>query len=308
MVKLDLQYDLVNGTPATASPPQANFSRTEQYVNQELINRDGSVAMSAQLRLSGDPLVALDAAPKQYVDAAMPIGSMVMFGGVAAPAGGKWLLCDGADLESSTYPDLFAAIGTSYGGTGGHFNLPNLTQRFPMGAAPTRAVGSTGGGTDAIVPPHTHPIDHTHAGGTTGNTDLTHSHGDDHQHTGTTAGANRRHLHQLPDVTVIQVTAAPTFYTHVTGGGGFDIASTQFNLNSLNTGVDSPTHEHDFTTNFKSQQGYGATTGNGLGVHGHTFQTPAHGGSSGAASGAAASAVDGRLPPYVIVNYLIRAR
>jgi len=69
MAKITFPYNLVNDTPADANPVESNFNRIEQYINQELIERDGSVSMRQALRLAGDPVSALDAAPKQYVDA-----------------------------------------------------------------------------------------------------------------------------------------------------------------------------------------------------------------------------------------------
>lgn len=81
MTKITLPYDLANKTPADAIPPESNFNRIEQHINQELIERDGTVAMRAQLRLFADPVNVLDAAPKQYVDAmgaAIRAGARVM--------------------------------------------------------------------------------------------------------------------------------------------------------------------------------------------------------------------------------------
>ena len=51
----------------------------------------------------------------------------------AVPA--HWILCDGKQLETSQYSQLFASIGTRFGGTpkGDFFNLPNLnsgTKRY----------------------------------------------------------------------------------------------------------------------------------------------------------------------------------
>ena len=83
-------YDLLNYTPASASPVEANFNRIEQHINQELIERDGTVAMRAQLKLVGDPVAPLDAAPKQYVDQVLPIGIIMMYGGVDAAC--RWAL------------------------------------------------------------------------------------------------------------------------------------------------------------------------------------------------------------------------
>lgn len=52
-----------------------------------------------------------------------PIGSMLSFPGIAAPAG--WLLCQGQSLLRADYLDLFGVIGTAYGAVDStHFNAP----------------------------------------------------------------------------------------------------------------------------------------------------------------------------------------
>ena len=38
-----------------------------------------------------------------------------------------WLKCDGRTLPKADYPELFNALGTSFGGSGNQFNLPHLT-------------------------------------------------------------------------------------------------------------------------------------------------------------------------------------
>lgn len=60
-----------------------------------------------------------------------------------APSG--WLLCDGSSYATTLYPDLYAAIGTTYGETGGtgYFNVPDLVGRLPLGAGTGSAVGAT---------------------------------------------------------------------------------------------------------------------------------------------------------------------
>lgn len=81
-----------------------------------------------------------------------PSGMIVDFGGAAAPSG--WLLCDGASYLRATYPDLFAAIGTTYGAADGtHFNVPDLRGRVPVGyaAAGGHADVSTLGNNDGVA-------------------------------------------------------------------------------------------------------------------------------------------------------------
>jgi microcystin-dependent protein len=120
----------------------------------------------------------------QYVSeptVSVPVGMIVMYAGATIPAG--WLKCNGTGYATSTYPALFAAIGTTYGSSDG-FQVPNLTDRSPVGAGGTatgaltgtngagvgiteaglgRAIGSTGGyasvtltSAQSGVPQHTH--------------------------------------------------------------------------------------------------------------------------------------------------------
>ncbi len=62
-------------------------------------------------------------------------GTIMAWSGPTPPIG--WLLCDGQSVDSVANPDyafLYAAIGTTYGGTGpDDFNVPNLTGRVPVG-------------------------------------------------------------------------------------------------------------------------------------------------------------------------------
>jgi len=104
-------------------------------------------------------------------------GSISMFAGGSAPD--DYLLCDGAAVSRTTYADLFAVIGTTYGAGDGSttFNVPNLKSRFPVGAGQgsglsNYALAATGGEeahqlTVAEMPAHTHYV-RTNAGYLTG--------------------------------------------------------------------------------------------------------------------------------------------
>lgn len=304
---LDLQYDLINYTPADASPVEANFSRTQQYINTELIDRTGTTAMTGQLQLVGDPVNALDAAPKQYVDAFVPIASILMYAGATAPAGGKWALCNGAELEQAAYPILFARIGQTYGGTSGHFNLPQLSGRVAIGAG-TDALASTGGSRDAIVPAHTHSIDHTHASATSGFNNQAHNHnGVDHLHgvNLNTGGQGNNHYHHLNPMEVIRYNpfAPAAFLQGGASGWGVDI------WNLADGGYTTNWADQDHGHNVSGATGAAdrsLTTGNDNTGHNHNFQPPTFSGNSGAASGAAATTTNANLPPYLVINFIIR--
>jgi microcystin-dependent protein len=97
---------------------------------------------------------------------ALPAGALAMFAGAAAPAG--WLLCDGAAVSRTTFADLFAAIGTTWGAGDGTttFGLPDLRGRSAIGAGTgpslsARTLAATGGAethqlTAGEMPSHTH--------------------------------------------------------------------------------------------------------------------------------------------------------
>ena len=75
---------------------------------------------------------------------AMPVASIVSYAGATAPQG--FLLCDGSLVSKTTYGDLFAILGNTYGtATATQFYLPNLQGKFPLGKSGSYALGSTGG-------------------------------------------------------------------------------------------------------------------------------------------------------------------
>lgn len=86
----------------------------------------------------------------------VPIGSILPFGGSAAPDG--FLLCDGTEYNSSTYPALFNVIGTAYGGSGTTFKVPDLRTRVPVGAGTGYSRGAIGGNKDSQLISHNHAL------------------------------------------------------------------------------------------------------------------------------------------------------
>ena len=83
----------------------------------------------------------IDNALSGQPDSGVPSGVMVPFAGKTVPDG--WLLCNGASLAKASYPDLFAAIGYTWGGSGNTFYLPNYNGRHILGTTYANNVGST---------------------------------------------------------------------------------------------------------------------------------------------------------------------
>jgi microcystin-dependent protein len=120
---------------------------------------------------------------QEVLDRLLPAGTIVAFGGGAAPVG--WRLCDGSALDGSNpmFSAVFAAIGKTYGNGDGSlqgFHLPDLRGRTVVGTGQGTALsnrllaGKMGTETEAItqVPAHSH--------GLTGGITTT---GSAHQHT-----------------------------------------------------------------------------------------------------------------------------
>ena len=68
----------------------------------------------------------------------IPAGTIMPFAGIELPnppGGTWWLLCDGSTVDKTDYPNLFSAIGYTYGKTiiASQFKLPDLRGRFPLG-------------------------------------------------------------------------------------------------------------------------------------------------------------------------------
>lgn len=59
----------VDATTIEAADENQNFTDLVTFINTHCIQKDGSLAMTSPLTLSGNPTTALQAAPKQYVDA-----------------------------------------------------------------------------------------------------------------------------------------------------------------------------------------------------------------------------------------------
>lgn len=125
-------------------------------------------------------------AAKFAADIQMPVGSIAWWPSMSAPAGLGWFQCDGSAVSRTTYADLFALIGTTFGVGNGTttFNVPDLRGRlivaYSSGETEYNAIGKTGGAktvtlTLANLSLHYHYMSHTHGSAVT-STNGAHNH------------------------------------------------------------------------------------------------------------------------------------
>lgn len=267
---------------------------------------------------------------------ASPVGMLAPFAGSVAPTG--WLLCDGASYSSSAYPALYDVIGTTYGGTGTQFNVPDMRDRFPMGASASKVRGTTGGtATINKVVAHSHAMTGTisltsdsgltvsgtarteQAGESTGqnhghivdSSTMGHTHATDTQaatHGHTAAASSTSHSHG-------GVVVGGVSNTNTSGGGALTRVSS---LNSGTSASDSHSHtitvssgnaSHSHTTSSTSGWGTPSTFVNGSHWHSLSGTTSGHSHTAVHSLGVSStgdSTVD-VTNPYLAMNYIIKA-
>lgn len=200
--------------------------------------------------------------------ATTPVGVIAPYAGDTAPNG--WLLCDGSAVSRTTYSALFGIVATKYGTGDGSttFNVPDLRARAPFGY---KSADANFGATSS-----------RNSGGGSATSTLTTNELPAHTHT-----YSLNHTH---------ASGAST------GADGSHNHSTQFSLLDGSSSVDISNVKAGSMTS-----GRFVATINSSGVSNHTHTIPAisytgTGTSDSAGTGAAFS----NLPPYVVVNYIIK--
>lgn len=209
-----------------------------------------------------------------------------------APAG--YLLCDGSIILIENYPELFAVLGTTYGGDGTDtFGLPDFRGRVGIGTGNGTATGHTdhalgtkGGNENQIVPYHKHSVSAV----TDGITGGSHDHG-----SGTFATNSKgSHAHE-PSNTNYQFLA---------------VASSGASVGRHTVGT-SGTTDHQYVWSESALARYGATESAGAHTHDvtgtsgtrtHKHDLPSHNTEYTPSSDNRTGA---NMQPYIGINYII---
>jgi microcystin-dependent protein len=256
----------------------------------------------------------------------IPVGALMPYAGATAPDG--WLLCNGQTPSRTTYANLFAVIGTTYGaGDGSTFGLPDPMGRAIIGVGSgsgltARALAAKSGAETVVIasgnlPTHIHTLSahthglgshthslssHTHAITVDGNNFNTAGHSADHSHSGTTNNASGDHAHNIPRGLI------------ATAGTNRAVVSTAANQATIFTDGQNATHNHGFGTGGASvDHSHNAN-------HGHTASSgaPSNNTSGGPSADSGAPSTDATgnggftntalamMNPFLALNYIIK--
>ena len=178
-------FNTVHASNINAS--SASIGSLSATVNQLLDSFSNTISRfdrDAQLTANSDSRLPTQKSVKAYVDATknailaligdlqtslqdsinslefVPAGAVFHVAMSTAPEG--FLICDGSEKLTSSYPKLFAAIGYTYGGQGTKFRVPDLRGQFIRGWDSNRGLDngrSFGTAQSDAIGSHTHNVD-----------------------------------------------------------------------------------------------------------------------------------------------------
>ena len=125
-----------NGDPSKGIAPTLPGAAWFHWVSQTL----GCAIQGNGLTIDQTKTDQLLSAMKNLGKMVVPIGTVVFYLGTTIPDG--YLLCNGASLSRTEFPELFAVLGTKCGSVdSAHFTLPDTHHRFLEGTTTISEVG-----------------------------------------------------------------------------------------------------------------------------------------------------------------------
>ncbi len=236
------------------------------------------------------------------------IGVIKAWSGSVIPT--NWMLADGRPLSRVSFSDLFAAIGTTWGAGDGSttFNIPDLRDRFLIGASASKALAALGGEAAHLLLAG----ESGNAAGTSGLTDTNHYHAinlnsgtvsADHAHninlnTGTESVYHQHNVQNLAGGNAAlllygnaMVSGHPGAYTSPGSGNQGSDSQNQLHYHNVSGGTSGITvnHTHNTSGNTGWQSDAYATNN-----HSHPINAQD------------AAAAHNNMPPWAAVGFIIK--
>lgn len=170
-----------------------------------------------------------------------PVGTVIPTLADSEPGEG-WKICNGQALSKADFPRLYDLIGDTFGSSADSFNLPDLRERFPMGAGttPLRQLGGAASVSLTVdqLPAHSHGVadpghGHTFVGTPHSHsiTDPGHTHAAAIAQTGTGGSSGTGAVAGSTGSATTGITVAPA-----TAGGTVQSATTGITINETGAG------------------------------------------------------------------------
>jgi len=244
----------------------------------------------------GDDVLAeqyndLRADAQDVFDNAVPLGSITMWAGGTGDVPSGWDLCDGSAINRTTYSDLFTLIGTTFGAGDGSttFNVPDMRDRFVIGAGSSYSRNSKGG-SNTVDSSHTHTVaSHSHSIAQHSHTVSSHTHSvPSHTHG---AGSYRAEIYRSSQYNM---------YLNQSSSGGWT-SDTLINL--YNSSSNSSGHSNGVVVTGSSSS-WGGTSGSS--APGTTTAGATSTGNSSPSTGSGGSSTLENRPPYIGIYFIIK--
>jgi microcystin-dependent protein len=292
--------------------------------------------------VNGGAALTVDSTELNYVDGVTssiqtqintntPTGMISIHSGSVAPTG--WLLCDGSTYSTTTYANLFAVVGYTFGGTLGSFAVPNLKGRVVVGidaaqtefdtrgeaggamthfhsssnsgnTIPTTSGASDGNTTNGSSSANSgganagnNTSGHTFNAGldaTTSNNSANHTHSVNPGETATTSDGSHNHT-TTNAANNINAGVYATVMDNVSAGSH----SHNVNIATLDSGNQSANHTHTVDDHYHTTTDHSHTIA-------HTHTTSDHTHTAAHSHTTPASDIISNLQPYIALNYIIK--